>query len=764
MNLFELQERLKDFSQEQLVREMQAPTGSAPQFLVLSELQRRQRMMAEEQAQMQTPQTTVAEDAIAAAGVPQGGLADMARAMAPQTDMDMNTAVQPVERMQEGGSVDGRDSGFIRRLLESVGERARNSRMTDEEIRFLRDERPIPKRLIDALNPGQSAADARDSYEEGDYPGAVINAASAFPLGKIAGPAANVLAELYSRAGDRELEPVSEFPIGMADGGVVRMQPGGEVEGPNTAFLRQLRGIQNTTSEMQARNAIAREKLRRMEAARRAAIADRFSFLNDDLPVVDEFGGLPSYMTETGTLADIDPTIDTSEDYDDFDYQRALDEAARMRELNAIPFSSGPLADVTPVDAREDEGPYTEALRSDIERQRRRLTPDDYQSRGETDPLDPRSPSYVPPFDTSGAYSALLGAPSSAEAMFGDIGPLQGPMQPEPYSPAGQGAPLSARPDILMDLVPEPDVTPFTTDSAGSSMLSDEELAAITGVSPGTMRPVQGPNLPSPSVDPSELGGLPDFMKEQGGTVPMPQPGQGIMPSDIGRAIGEGFGFGPAMDAARETLNLEETLAAEREAAREAEAARMMEINEIPATARKVTDEGKIISSPQPKKDTDSGGTGGGAGASAPAGDDAFEQDKWLALAQAGLALMSSQQPTIGGAIGEAGLSGITALRQARTDRDDRIERQQARADRLAAAARKDAPGYEDDAVGDLLKQRELLEEEASRYFDSELGAVRPGYEERYNRIFQRIDLIDSAVGAATISRFPGLIEALTEE
>jgi hypothetical protein len=105
------------------------PLGTAPQFLVLSELQRRQRMMAEEQAQMQTPQTTVAEDAIAAAGVPQGGLADMARSMAPQTDMDMNTAVQPVERMQEGGSVDDRDSGFIRRLLENIRERARNSRV-----------------------------------------------------------------------------------------------------------------------------------------------------------------------------------------------------------------------------------------------------------------------------------------------------------------------------------------------------------------------------------------------------------------------------------------------------------------------------------------------------------------------------------------------------------------------------------------------------------------------------------------------------------
>jgi hypothetical protein len=71
----------------------------------------------------------------------------------------------------------------------------------------------------------------------------------------------------------------------------------------------------------------------------------------------------------------------------------------------------------------------------------------------------------------------------------------------------------------------------------------------------------------------------------------------------------------------------------------------------------------------------------------APSVDDAFEQDKWLALAQAGLALMSSRQPTLGGAIGEAGLTGISALRTARGERDERIEKAQARADRLAAAA-----------------------------------------------------------------------------
>jgi hypothetical protein len=717
MNLFELQERLKDFSQEQLVREMQAPTGTAPQFLVLSELQRRQRMMAEEQAQMQTPQTTVAEDAIAAAGVPQGGLADMARSMAPQTDMDMNTAVQPVERMQDGGSVDDRDSGFIRRLFENIKERARNSRMTDEEIRWLIDERYGSNWLTDAMNPGQSALDAMDSYEEGDYPGAVINAASAFPLGKIAAPVANVIAELYNRAGDGEIDAPEEV-FGMRDGGVVRMRPGGEVEGPNTAFLRQLRGIQNTTSEMQARNAIAREKLRRMEAARRAAIADRFSFLNDDLPVVDEFGGLPSYMTETGTLADIDPTIDTSEDYDDFDYQRALDEAARMRELNDIPFSSGSLADVAPIDAREDEGQYTEALRSDIERQRRRLTPADYQSRGETDPLDPRSPSYVPPLDTSGAYADLLGEPSTIEAMFGDVGPLQGPMQPELYSPAGQGAPLSARPDILMDLVPEPDVTPFIDESAPSGYALSRFLF--------------------PGRDP-EAERLRLLGKQSNRVTPPPT-----------ETVDEFTGMGS------QDVGLPNALPA-------ITPAEMDEIDSMREARRILTsDEAYTLPEPQPKKDTDSGGTG--VAAPAPAGDDAFEQDKWLALAQAGLALMSSQQPTIGGAIGEAGLSGITALRQARTDRDDRIERQQARADRLAAAARKLAPGYEDDAVGDLLTMRQRLFDEATSYFDQELGQIRPGYEERYNDLIKNIDAIDVMVSSATMSRFPGLMEALTEE
>jgi hypothetical protein len=44
------------------------------------------------------------------------------------------------------------------------------------------------------------------------------------------------------------------------------------------------------------------------------------------------------------------------------------------------------------------------------------------------------------------------------------------------------------------------------------------------------------------------------------------------------------------------------------------------------------------------------------------------EQDKWLALAQVGLGLMSSTQPTIGGALGEAGLAGLQSYQGARDE------------------------------------------------------------------------------------------------
>ena len=110
MNIVKLQDQLKNFSQDQLVREMQAPSGNTPQFLVLGEIMRRKRMQDDFTAQnAKSDEGTVAEEAVVAAGVPQGGIADMARALAPSTDMAQNTGVQAmyaggfVKKMAEGG-------------------------------------------------------------------------------------------------------------------------------------------------------------------------------------------------------------------------------------------------------------------------------------------------------------------------------------------------------------------------------------------------------------------------------------------------------------------------------------------------------------------------------------------------------------------------------------------------------------------------------------------------------------------------------------
>ena len=137
MNMFQLQERIKDFSKDQLVREMQQPSGAVPPFLVLSELQRRTRMEKAFQAeQAQDQQSTVAQDAVAAAGVPQGGIADMARAMAPQTDMVGNTGAMPVQNMYGGGVVRMRPGGLAR----STGDPELDAALAELERQRLRQE------------------------------------------------------------------------------------------------------------------------------------------------------------------------------------------------------------------------------------------------------------------------------------------------------------------------------------------------------------------------------------------------------------------------------------------------------------------------------------------------------------------------------------------------------------------------------------------------------------------------------------------------
>lgn len=106
MNIIDIQDQLKNFSEDQLINEMQMPSGNAPQFLVLSEIQRRKRVRDDFSKRQAAQQPTVAEEAIAAAGVPQSGIAGMSEAMAPKSTMVQNAVGSAMpEAMRSGGLV-----------------------------------------------------------------------------------------------------------------------------------------------------------------------------------------------------------------------------------------------------------------------------------------------------------------------------------------------------------------------------------------------------------------------------------------------------------------------------------------------------------------------------------------------------------------------------------------------------------------------------------------------------------------------------------
>lgn len=115
-NIIQQQDDLKNLPQQQLVRAMQS--GTYPQFLVLSEINRRKRM-TDDQARREAADdtSTVAQEVVNAAGVPQGGIAQLASAMNAKTDNTQNTGVK---QMAEGGVVKMQTAGKPPSLMSNI--------------------------------------------------------------------------------------------------------------------------------------------------------------------------------------------------------------------------------------------------------------------------------------------------------------------------------------------------------------------------------------------------------------------------------------------------------------------------------------------------------------------------------------------------------------------------------------------------------------------------------------------------------------------
>ncbi len=138
MNIIDIQDDLKNLPEQALMQEMQRPTGSAPQFLVLGELKRRKQMRDDYNRQKNADMKTVAEEVVTAAGAPQEGIMQMSRSLNPNTNMAQDTglaqaapvtptqAPQPqAPQMMSGGGImklqtGGRTSGFSGKGLSAV--------------------------------------------------------------------------------------------------------------------------------------------------------------------------------------------------------------------------------------------------------------------------------------------------------------------------------------------------------------------------------------------------------------------------------------------------------------------------------------------------------------------------------------------------------------------------------------------------------------------------------------------------------------------
>ena len=118
-NLIQQKDELKDlFSEQQLIKEMQMPSGIYDQFLVLTELQRRKRINDDQARNEAADDTkTVAQEVVNAAGVPQSGIAQLASTMNAKTDNTQNTGVQ---KMADGGVVKMQTAGKPPSIMSNI--------------------------------------------------------------------------------------------------------------------------------------------------------------------------------------------------------------------------------------------------------------------------------------------------------------------------------------------------------------------------------------------------------------------------------------------------------------------------------------------------------------------------------------------------------------------------------------------------------------------------------------------------------------------
>ena len=574
MNIVEVQDNLKNFSQDQLINEINQPSGMVPQFLVLTELGRRNRIKQDMEGRQAQNQPTVAQEVVSAAGVPQGGIMDMARSMAPKSSIEQNDGVQ---MMEEGGKPKNRMEMLLA-YLRSLG--------ADEEEE------------VKEATGGKS------------------------------------LAEIINFGGDYR-------PVKKADGGVVKMFEGGignisrSINDFNPITIQQLPVLMNETdyaiqSAAEANKILQDNIAEREKDEQQRKDIELTRFLASQKPRF-QGGAVPG-----GSLPS--------------ENQRLIEEAAEMKER---------------LDKQRAESNFMSSDRFNRTSENKLKTPEEaFIEMGAEKKFVNGEEYYVLPtgmvYDKNGA---LVQGGMAMEVI--NRAQLDG--SDFQYSPAGTLGFYGENPDGTTN--PD-DFTPFGGINIGDVRTPEiiskptKELADILGVQEGmaSISNVQEPPgvtsllTSSPSTEsvilnqqevPDELmiGAFGDIVRPDELQIPEfnNTPTAPFLPSGSGDTPDE----------------------------------LMVPFDNTPSKGKGGDDGG----------DGDDDDTGGGTKGGSALGtleseiadmlkqnEEDREKDKYLALAKMGLALMSSSQPTLGGALGEAGIAGLDDLQASRKSyRDDKL-------------------------------------------------------------------------------------------
>lgn len=633
MNIIELQDNLKNFSQDQLIKEMQMPSGQVPQFLVLGELDRRKKMMTDMQSQ-KAKEPTVAQEAVAAAGMPQQEMGQMARAMAPKSSIAQNDGTKT---MAEGGVVKMAPGGSVGMPVEPFPANSPNPRDRGRWMEKYKDTHNLdgsPKSLSPDLamqgGIGSLSADVSDYFppnmrmQTQDKMAAAVSPDRSVPRMGDPNPLGSALMDEYRANMATASAPAQDTPTPEVFDATVPASSSDLVNASMEDLTRTTPNIRGNdgSSEQLELGIDPQAEQERMNQINKINRSELGSVVTEDAP----FTGISTSNLEalmgTGAL-DADQTN-----------RDALPEVIRNNELlrSRGTSSVGSAADLA-VPQRETTDPVYSMFED-----------------AKGIPLDPTFGS--PTLNTDSITSRL-----SRE------GPETAALRNRKTSDE------NTRPDVDFSdptMVPDP------------SFRNPPDIQEKRDITPTTKVGELLNYLPDPAAALQDAGaGLASLLSAQETEEKIPAAVAVKKDDDV-------------TPPATTTSGIEEFVEAEK-------------LRPAPAKTTTTNDD-TPKTSPSPR----SGGSGMSSLESEIAQmlkdrEKSADQDKWMALAQTGLALMASKQPTLGGALGEAGMVGLKNLRRSKSDYQkdklslmtlqQRMEQARMTNNRLAAAAnRKSVP------------------------------------------------------------------------